>query len=483
MTTKKESILKTAVDEVVQEGVAVLTGNDAVQQGQILPMPEFSTGLATLPCVLRRQLLGWGAQLVVAPGTWGVLHLPGGEQRVYEPGSHWLWNIGAGTVVAQWVDRRRQQVPVGPIEGWSADKWRVRFWLVVEIEVADPGRIAVHREPLSALVAAARASMLRYIEQHTHAELTGCRDDNVGIDGPTQFVTGRLAGDSGLEGLRIVSVRVLERQGDERQIEAATAATVEAGRIAEELRVAAARHQAQLHTLDARAVVAEREHTLRMQATAASAREQLLQQQAEVQRAALAGQLEVVLAQIHAQTTEIAHDEQLWQAEQARLQVEWERVQQQLLEATRTDHHVRLLGTQHGLIQSETEAVLAAEDRRNTHALALAEVQQRLEEQRTLRAQAIAERRAEHEQTLVELHLRHEQLVAEQMQRLEQWRAEQVQISVQQQRQHDRQIAVIAGTAQIAAAAAQPSPPELPGYPATHDVADAGLRTLQALAE
>jgi hypothetical protein len=235
--------------------------------------------------------------------------------------------------------------------------------------------------------------------------------------------------------------------------------------------------------LEAQAAVSEREHTLRMAATAAAARERLLSQQAEVQQAALAARLEIVLAQIRAQTAEIAHDEQLWQAEQARLQTEWERVQRQQIEVHQVDQQLRLMEGQQGMLRSEGEVALAAEDRRHAHELALAEIQQHLAEQRSAQAQAIAERRAHHERTLLELHLRHEQLVAQQMEQLEHWRTQQLQLGVQQQRQHDRQMAVIAGTAQIAAAAAMLPQDDPVGSPDRLEVADAGLQTLRALAE
>jgi hypothetical protein len=385
--------------------------------------------------------------------------------------------------LAQWVDARRQQVPVGPIEGWSADKWRVRLWLIADVEVGDPAKIAAHREPLAALVAAMRAGALHFIEQHTHAELTGCTGEQGGMDAPAQAVLERLRSDPGLDGLRVVNVRMIERQGDERQIEAATAATVTAAQIDEELRVADARHRARLHELETKAVVAEREHTLRMAATAAAAREKLLMQQSEVQQAALAARLDIVMAQIHAQTAEIAHDEQLWQAEQMRLQAEWEHIQRQQLEVHQVDQQLRLMDGQQSILRSEGEVALVAEERRHTHQLALAEIQQRLAEQRAAQAQAISERRAQHDRALLELHLRHEQLVAEQMQQLEHWRTQQLQIGVQQQRQHERQMAVISGAAQIAVAAAALPQDEPGGNGERREVADAGLRTLQALAE
>lgn len=481
MSTGIGSVVRESVEGAIVESVATLTGQ-AAPAGTPLEAPRFSTGLATTPSVLPRQAFGLFAHLLVAPGTVAVVHLPGGERRVYAPGSYRLWDAGAGAILVQHVDMRRQQVPVGPVEGWSADKWRVRLWLVVEVEVTDPAVIAAHRAPLATLQASVHAGALRYIEQQSHAALTGCVEAAGGLDAPAAAVEARLREDPALEGLRIVGVRVLERQGDERQIEAATAATVTAAQIDEELRVAAARHRAQLHELDAEAVVVERQHLVRMAATAAAAREQLLQQQAEVQQASLAARMEITLAEIRAQTAELAHDEQLWQAEQQRLQLEWERLQQQQLDSHQTDQHVRLLEVQHTMLRAEGEVALLADERHNAHELALAEVQQRLLEQRTTQAQLIAERRAQHEQSLLELHLRHEALVAEQMQRLEQWRVERRESGLLQERQHDRQIAVIAGAAQVAAAAAGQL---TDGAPQTErrEIADTGLRTLQALAE
>jgi hypothetical protein len=481
MNTSLSKVAQETAESVFVEGVAALTGDAHMLAGVELPTLRFSSGLATEPRALTRQGLGLAAHLVVPPGTWAVVRLPGGERKLYEPGSYWIWGK-PGAILAQWVDARRQQVPVGPIEGWSADKWRVRLWIIVDVEVADPARIADHREPLAALVAAVRSSTLRYIEQHSHAALTGCAGEHGGLDAPAHALLERLRADDSLQGLFLVNVRVVERQGDERQIEAATAATVAAAQIDEELRVASARNRARLHELEAQSTISEREHTLRMAATAAAARERLLQQQSDVQQAALAARLEIVMAQIRAQTAEIAHDEQLWQAEQARLQGEWEQAQQRLLEAHQTDQQLRLMDGQAGVLRGEAEVALAAEDRRHAHEHALVELQQRLAEQRALQAQAMAERRAMHEEALLELHLRHEHLVAEQMQQLEQWRAERTQIGVQQQRQHERQMAVIAGTAQVAASAAQ-----LPGDMADMDdrreIADEGLRALQALAE
>ena len=470
---------RAAVEGAIVEGLAVAQGEvDAGRMGRELPLPRFATGLATQPQTLPRQAMGLGALLVVPPGTWAVTHLPGGEHRLYTPGSYWLWGQ-PGAVLVQWVDARRQQVPVGPVEGFSADKWRVRLWLIVDVAVADPLLIAAHREPVATLAAAARAAALAYIERHSHAALTGREGEAGGLDGPAEAVLARLRGDAALSGLEIIGARVVERQGDERQIEAATAATVAAAQIDEALRVEAAEHRATLQRLEAQATVGEREHSLRMAAAAAGARERLLTQQAEVQQAALAARLDIVMAQIRAQTAEIAHEEQTWQAEQARLQGEWERAQRQLLEAHQTDQQVRLLEAHQGLAQAEGELALAAQTRQSEHALALAEVQQRIGEQRARQAEAVAERRAQHERALLELHLRHEAMVAEQMQKLEAWRAQQVQATVQQQRQHDRQLAGIAGAAQIAAAAAAQARPDAE----PQAVADAGLKLLQDMAE
>ena len=477
MTTMKD-----AIEEGVVGSISVLSGEASTSLETPLHTRNFVNGFATAPAALARKGFGLLATLVVPPVSVAVTHLPGGEQRLFQPGSYTLWDVKPGMVLVQWVDMRRQQVRVGPIEGLSADKWRVRLWLVAEVEVDDPVCIAAHREPLSALLAALRTGALRYIEQHSHADLTGCSGDQGGLDAPALIIQERLKDDAGLVGLHVIRVRVLERQGDERQIEAATAATVQAAQIDEQLRIAAARQRAQLAELESQAVLAEREHALRLSEAAAVAREKLLLQQNEVQQAALAARLEIALAQIRAQAAEIARDEQQWQAEQVRLQNEWDLLQKQQLEVHRTDQQLRLMDAQHGMLHTEGELALDAEERRNSHALALAEIQQHLTEQRTLQSQAQSERRIQHEQTLLELHLRHEQLVAQQMQQLEQWRFQQIQVGVQHQQQHERQMAVIAGTAQVAAAAAAlPDDLEVSDID-RHEVADLGLRSLQAMA-
>jgi len=478
MTNQITTTARAAVADAVNEGFAVAKGEvDRAHMGRAIPLPHFATGLATLPQTLPRQAFGLATLLVVPPGTWAVTHQPGGVHQSYTPGSYWLWSP-PGAVLVQWVDARRQQVPIGPIEGFSADKWRVRLWVLVEVVVNDPPQIADHREPLATLAAAVRAAALAYIERHSHAALTGYLDATGGMDGPAEAILARLRTDPALGGLAIIGARVVERQGDERQIEAATAATVAAAQIDETLRVEAAEHRATLQRLEAQATVSEREHDLRM-AAAAGARERLLTQQADVQQAALAARLDIVMAQIRAQAAETAHDEQIWQAEQVRLQGEWDHIQRQRLEVHQTDQQVRLLEAHQGLVRVEGEVALTVQERQSSHALALAEVQQHIAEQRARQAEAVAERRAQHERTLLELHLRHEALVAEQMQKLEAWRTQQVQVSVQQQRQHDRQLAGMAGAAQIAAAAASQARPDAE----PHALADAGLKLLQDMAE
>jgi hypothetical protein len=428
MSIELTTTVREQVAGVVTDGAAVLRGDVDGSAGERLPRLHFASGLATAPSALPRRALGLVANLVVPPGTVAVAHLPGGEQRTYTPGSYLLWDAKPGPILVQWVDLRRRQVAVGPVEGWSADKWRVSLWLVADVAVSDPVLIASHREPLLALASAVRAGALRYIEQHTHAALTGCDGAVGGMDAPGATIASRLRDDPALAGLEIISVRVAERQGDERQVEAATQATVAAAQIDEELRVAAARQRAALQGLESRAALGEREHVIRMAETAATSRERLVAQQAEAQQATLAARLEIVMAQVRAQATEVARDEQLWQAEQTRLHGEWERAQQQLMDAHRTDQQIRLMEAQGGLVRVEGEAALAVEERRNTHLLALAEVQERIAAQRAQQAQAITERRAQHERTLLELQLRHEALVSEQLQSLEQWRTERAQL-------------------------------------------------------
>ena len=187
MTTMKD-----AIEEGVVGSISVLSGEASTSLETPLHTRNFVNGFATAPAALARKGFGLLATLVVPPGSVAVTHLPGGEQRLFQPGSYTLWDVKPGMVLVQWVDMRRQQVRVGPIEGLSADKWRVRLWLVAEVEVDDPVCIAAHREPLSALLAALRTGALRYIEQHSHADLTGCSGDQGGLDAPALIIQERL---------------------------------------------------------------------------------------------------------------------------------------------------------------------------------------------------------------------------------------------------------------------------------------------------
>src|SRR2546429_342214 len=99
MTLSIRNTVRDAVQDAVVEGVAVLTGNADDHPGAPLVPLHFANGLATAPRALPRQGFGLAARLLTPPGTWAVIYLPGGEQRIYAPGSHWIVGVGPGAIL------------------------------------------------------------------------------------------------------------------------------------------------------------------------------------------------------------------------------------------------------------------------------------------------------------------------------------------------------------------------------------------------
>jgi hypothetical protein len=451
------------VRTILNEGKTLLEEGD----GQGLALRFDFNGLATTPQLIRRRMFGMVVQIVVPPATVAVLNGPKGICRVYTPGSYWLWDLPPGPVLTQWVDAGHRRRHVGPIEGWSADKWRVRLTLVVDFIVADPEAIATHSAPLQALDDAVRSGVLHQLERRSHAELTGYDEHSGGIDAPAGVILERLQHDPSLAGLEIIDVHVLERVGDERRIEAATDTAVALARIEESARLRQAEDRSALLAMEGQALRQAAEHDLRMAARLADGREQLAMHDFAMQQQALQAQLKILEARISSQVAQIAHDEQLWQTEQRRLQAEWQVLQQQQIEEHRTDQLLRLL-----------------------------EAQQQLEATQAEHAQVAERRRTERERDLLELQLHHEQLLAQQVKRLEGWRTQHERMLLTMQHQHAEQLAIIQGTAQIATEAAGQGKYIHVGIPGAYQmpeintpradattVAGEGLRTLQTLQE
>ncbi|ABX05023.1 MAG TPA: hypothetical protein DEF47_10535 [Herpetosiphon sp.] len=453
------SSLEQHVDTLFEDGAALLNGNPSQKLGQQLTF----NGLATPPQLIARRFLGKLVDVLVPPAFTAILSGPQGLRRCLTSGSYNLWDIPRGPVMVQWVSMSRMRREIGPIEGWSADKWRVRFTVVVDFEVCDPYLIASHQAPLTVLEDVVRSAAMQQFERMSHEALTGYDPEIGGIDRPALRMFEQLSQEPALAGLTLIRLQILDRAGDLRRIEAATETAVAIAQLEESTRLQRAEDQAALLTIDGQVLRQSAEAALRMAATIDEGREQLARHDIAAQRHALNAQLHVLEANMRAQVAEIAREEQAWQHEQQRLMLEWQsQIQAQQSEQTH-DQQYQMLDLQH-----------------------------RFEALHAERAHEVEERRHQRERELRAMQQRHEQVLINQRERLEHWRSQHERSLQLTQQQHQEQLALIQGTTTIASQAAgylaqfgMPSR-RIGSNDLAHDptlIAGEGLRSLRMLQE
>ena len=448
------SMVQQAVDLLQQEQA----NGDAVKS--LNPEWDFN-GLASQPKVLQRSWWRGAVTVVVPPGATAIVYGPHGSQRILAAGSHALYDLPRGTVLMQLVRTARFQHTLGPIEGWSADKWKVRMLVEVDVAVSDAPLIAAHIKPLQALNTAIRSGLLQQFEGLSHAALTGLDEHSGGIDAVAAMLLARLQTDPALKGFTISQVHIIDRVGDERRIEAATETAVAVAQLEESMRLKVAEDQAAICEFHGKAARMQAEHDIRMAELVATEREELARQDFVAQRHTMTAQVRILEAGISAQIAQLAHAEQQWQAEQQRWQVEWQATVERIQSAHATDQHVRLLEA-----QNEWNATLLE------------------------RTQVRDERRARLEQELLLMQHQHEQLLQQHREHLESWRVGHDQHMLQLQQSHVEHLALIQGATAIATATnnGQAQSTRRLGesyvpYHATNVVASEGLRTLLQIRE
>lgn len=317
-------------------------------------------GVATAPVRPQRKLFGLLSAVEVPPGTWGIGYWADEAPRVLQPGVHWFNNLQGMIHSVQLVDATRRRHEMEPVSGLTADGWRVTLWTVVLYEVADPLAAARAPNPRKALEAAGRAAILGQMETMTHQDLIGAvwaAEEGKAENGPTAGAGGlqqieagilaRLQQRAGLEGLRIVEVAVVERQGDERLVEIMRAAEVERKQVREERETEVERAALDRLRLEVEAHTAEAART-----TA------LIEAETKARLAEVEERLKLIIAQTEADVEEIRQVQEAREEERKRLAEEWRTAKQLDLKAMEYQHEQTLAIIQ-GTAQVTAEAARA----------------------------------------------------------------------------------------------------------------------------
>ena len=353
--------------------------------------PNFSyNGLATLPLRPTHTLFGLFGRLDVPPGTWGVCYVPNSDPVALEPGSHWLSGLASKATQIQLVDASRRHHKLPPITATTLDGWEVTIQIALLYEVTDPVKIARTREPIETLVSIAQAALLTQIESIPHETLLGTIDtphkldlntskkqtndetfntlDQENLESETQYqaepesetlcneekdrgleviengILSLLDERPGLEGLRIIDVAVISREGDNRLLEILQGEAL-------------ARLQA-IHGHKTETAQAEREKMrleMEVQTARASRTVHLIQAETQAQLASIEQQMRLLEAKTEAEVQEVRQVQEAREAERKRCAEEW-RTAKELDLRLMEYQHVEALAVIEGTAQITTEA-------------------------------------------------------------------------------------------------------------------------------
>lgn len=327
------------------------------------PQYDFN-GVATSPVRPQRKLFGLLSAVEVPPGTWGIGYWADEAPRVLQPGVHWFNNLQGLIHSVQLVDATRRRHEMEPFSGLTADGWRVTLWTVILYEVTDPLAAARAPNPRKALEAAGRAAILGQMETMTHQDLIGAvwagdetapavrqngqaPETGGGLQHIEAGILTRLQQRPGLEGLRVVEVAVVERQGDERLVEIMRAAEVERKQVREERETEVERAALDRLRLEVEAHTAEAART-----TA------LIEAETKARLAEVEERLKLIMAQTEADVEEIRQVQEAREEERKRLAEEWRTAKQLDLKAMEYQHEQTLAIIQ-GTAQVSAEAARA----------------------------------------------------------------------------------------------------------------------------
>lgn len=317
-----------------------------------------------------------------------MCYVPNSKPVVLEPGSHWLSGLASKATQVQLVDASRRCHKLDPVTGVTLDGWNVTLQVMLVYEVVDPIKVARAADPIAALASIAQAALLAKIETVPHEGLLGTIDtptdqaDNMldestggegyhpeeepgqrtgqaakaepepGISEPARRGLGvieksllaHLETRPGLDGLRIVDLAVVSREGDARLLNILQGEAL-------------ARLQAiQGHKTEV--AQAEREKMrleMQVQTAQASRTVSLIQAETQAQLASIEGQIRLIEAKAEAEVQEIQQAQEAREAERKRIAEEW-RTAKELDLRLMEYHHAEALAVIEGTAQITTEA-------------------------------------------------------------------------------------------------------------------------------
>jgi len=231
---------------------------DPAQTGQTNSLVSSTKHIWVLPFV--------GAILTVAPGKCAVVTLRSGRRKVFGEGVH-VFGRGymPGPYPVRYVDVQLHRTSIPFIEALCKDEWRGGLALVIQWRVGNATLIVDVSDPVGDLIAAGKAGARAVIETTPHDQLIGGMSKAMDADRLADRVMEKIEGS--VQGIRILSVLITERQGDERRIQIVRQTAVERTRVIEEQELKHQKLSSQAELVsDERELERKRQELVRLQA-------------------------------------------------------------------------------------------------------------------------------------------------------------------------------------------------------------------------
>ena len=184
----------------------------------------------------RFEIIWRSAVLRVPNFMSAILTHPSGHKQVFCNGDHYL-GLPIGSYTVQFVRMAQQTTPIPPVQGKSQDAWDVALELEIVWRVIRPGRVIHSQHLIHTLVSTCRAVVTDFIRSLPH-------DNLIQVPGETQAISEEeitrslrvnLKQRKIFDGLEILDIILVNRQGDQRRTEVVQNAIVEAKTIETEL--------------------------------------------------------------------------------------------------------------------------------------------------------------------------------------------------------------------------------------------------------
>lgn len=207
-----------------------------------------------------------GMTLRVPMNVAAVLVLHTGQSKVFPQGDYYRLNLPVGPYNVYYVNCGRQSLSLEQVSAYSADSLEVSLDVEIMWQVVHPESVVATQHPLNVFKNAFIAGVKDCIQNLAHDELVGSSEQSsVSSNVIAASVKANILATRRCEGIAILDVLILNRQGDRRRTEIIQTASIETTRLENDRQVADAKEDLIIKEAEIARLAVEEEEKVRLQ--------------------------------------------------------------------------------------------------------------------------------------------------------------------------------------------------------------------------